>query len=56
MSQIPAVDLSRLPVPDAVEVLDYEAILAAMIADLAARAPELAAAFTIESDPLVKDL
>lgn len=54
MSQIPAFDLSRLPVPDAVEVLDYEAILAAMIADLAVRAPELAAALAIESEPLVK--
>lgn len=56
MSQITAVDLSRLPVPNAVEVLEYEAILAAMIADLAARAPELAAALAVESDPLVKDL
>lgn len=56
MSQITAIDLSLLPVPDAVEVLDFETILAAMIADLTARAPELAGALATESDPLVKDL
>jgi phage-related baseplate assembly protein len=49
-----AVDLSRLPFPAAVETLDYETILAAMIADLVARD----AAFTalVESDPAYKVL
>lgn len=51
-----AVDLSRLPVPDVVETLDYEAILAAMRADLILRAPELAPALAVESDPLLKVL
>jgi phage-related baseplate assembly protein len=47
-----AVDLSRLPFPAAVETLDYETILGAMIADLVARD----AAFTalVESDPAYK--
>lgn len=49
-----AVDLSRLPVPAAVESLDFETILAAMIADLMARAPEFNA--LVESDPAFKIL
>ncbi|QOE32745.1 baseplate wedge protein [Achromobacter phage Mano] len=49
-----AVDLSRLPFPDAVEQLDYEAILAAMLADLQARDPSFSA--LVESDPAYKIL
>lgn len=49
-----AVDLSRLPAPSVVEALDFETILAAMRADLVARAPNLAAALQVESDPLNK--
>lgn len=49
-----AVDLSRLPFPDAVETLDYEAILADMLAYLRARAPEFDA--LVESDPAYKIL
>lgn len=49
-----AVDLSRLPSPDVVEQLDYEAILAAMIADLQARDPQFTA--LTESDPAFKIL
>ena len=49
-----AVDLSRLPAPTVVEPLDYDTILSAMKADLIARAPAVAAALSIESDPLNK--
>lgn len=54
MSGYSAIDLSLLPVPDVVETLDYEVILAAMKADLAARAPGVAAVLALESEPLVK--
>lgn len=49
-----AVDLSKLPFPEAVEALDYEVILSAMIADLQSRD----SAFTalVESDPAYKVL
>lgn len=49
-----AVDLSRLPFPDAVETLDFEVILAAMLADLVARDPSFSA--LVESDPAYKVL
>ncbi len=49
-----AIDLSRLAPPDVVEALDFEANLAAMKADLAARAPDLAAVLVLESEPAVK--
>ena len=48
------VDLSQLAAPDAVETLDFETILADMIADLSARAPDLSA--LLESDPAIKVL
>ena len=48
------IDLSLLPAPAVVETLDYEAILSALKADLIARAPELAPALQLESEPLVK--
>lgn len=54
MSRFSAIDLSQLPSPDLIEVLDYETILAALKADLTARAPELAEALALESEPLVK--
>lgn len=47
-----AVDLSRLPAPAVVEALSYEQILAAMLADLAARDPAFTA--LVESDPAYK--
>lgn len=47
-------DLARLPLPDAVEALDYESILAELKADLATRSPELAGVLSLESDPLTK--
>jgi phage-related baseplate assembly protein len=48
------VDLSQLPPPNVVEALDYEAILAEMIADLQARDPVFDA--LVESDPAYKIL
>lgn len=47
-----AVDLSRLPAPAVVEQIDYEAIRAALIADLQARWPAFDA--MLESEPVVK--
>ena len=49
-----AVDLSRLPFPDAVETLDFEVILAEMIADLQERDSTFDA--LVESDPAYKIL
>lgn len=49
-----AVDLSKLPFPAAVETLDYEAIVAAMLADYQARDPAFTA--LLESDPAYKVL
>jgi phage-related baseplate assembly protein len=49
-----AVDLSRLPAPDVVEVLEYETILAAMLAELLVLDPTLDALG--ESDPATKVL
>lgn len=49
-----AVDLSKLPFPNAVEALDFETILAEMIADLIARDPVFTA--LLESDPAYKVL
>ena len=49
-----AVDLSQLAAPDVVETLDYEVILAAMVADLQSRDPAFTA--LVESDPAFKIL
>lgn len=49
-----AIDLSRLPAPDIIGQIDYESILAALIADLQARFPEFTA--LVESDPAMKIL
>jgi phage-related baseplate assembly protein len=48
------VNLSQLPAPGVVETLDYEVVLAAMLADLRARDPVFNALF--ESDPAYKIL
>lgn len=48
------VDLSQLPAPNVVEPLDFETILAAMIADLQDRDPSFTA--LVESDPAYKIL
>jgi phage-related baseplate assembly protein len=47
-----AVDLALLPFPDAIESLDYETILTAMLADLQVRDPLFSA--LVESDPAFK--
>ena len=49
-----AVDLAKLPLPDAVEVLDFETILAEMLADYQDRDPAFSA--LVESDPAYKVL
>jgi phage-related baseplate assembly protein len=54
MSLYNAIDLSLLPAPDVVEALDFETILAEMIADLQARDPAYDA--LLESDPAYKIL
>lgn len=51
-----AVDLTRLPAPDVVERVDYEAILSALKAKLIALMPELEATLALESEPLTKIL
>ncbi|MCB2048567.1 MAG: baseplate J/gp47 family protein [Novosphingobium sp.] len=53
-SAISTLDLSLLPPPEVVEQLDYEAILAEMLADLRARDPVFDA--LVESDPVYKIL
>ncbi len=52
MSQFTAINLAQVAPPDVIEQLDFEQILAAMLADLLDRAPELDA--QIESEPFVK--
>jgi len=48
------VDLSLLPAPEVIEALSFEAILAALKADLIARHPAAADVIDLESDPIVK--
>lgn len=48
------IDLSALPPPSLIEVLDYEAIVDSLKADLVARVPALAPVMALESDLLVK--
>jgi len=54
MSGFTAIDLSQLPAPDVIEAIAYADILAAMRADLIARAPELETAVSLETEPLNK--
>jgi phage-related baseplate assembly protein len=49
-----AIDLSALPPPQVVEPLDFEAILLALRADVAARDPSLIAVLGLESEPINK--
>jgi phage-related baseplate assembly protein len=51
---MPTIDLSLLAAPQIIEPLDFEAILAELKADLAARHPAAAAVLDLESEPLVK--
>lgn len=54
MSQFTAINLAQVAPPDVIEPLDFEQILAVMLADLLERAPELDA--QIESEPFMKVL
>ena len=54
MATFTPIDLSQVPAPSIVEPLDYESILAAMVADLVARDPAFTA--MVESDPAYKIL
>lgn len=47
------IPLESLPSPDIIETVDFEAIVAAMKADLVARIPELADTIDLESEPNV---
>jgi phage-related baseplate assembly protein len=50
------IDLSRLPVPDVIEPLDYETILAEMKAAVIASYPAIGPVMATESEPAVKVL
>lgn len=54
MSSFTAVDLSKLPAPNVVETISFEAILAEMIASLLTLLPNLADTINHESEPLRK--
>lgn len=54
MSGFSAIDLNRLPAPDVVETLSFEAILATMKADLISRDASLEATLQLESEPVTK--
>lgn len=54
MTGYTAIDLSRLPVPDAIETLDTEAQIAAIKAVVLTKAPELWAVIGLESETAVK--
>lgn len=54
MTAFTAIDLSRLPAPDILRVIDAEATLAGILAAIAAVSPELAESLAFESDPHVK--
>lgn len=55
MNRFAAIDLSRLPPPDVIEGLDYEAILARLTDDMRAALSEVLPDWdpTLESDPIV---
>ena len=48
------IDLSSLPFPDSIQILDFEAELAALKTQLLTADPTLAAVLDLESEPLVK--
>lgn len=54
MSGSYSIDLPALAPPPLIDALEYEAVLAALRTDLIARAPELAGALALESEPIVK--
>lgn len=52
MQQQSAIDLSQLPAPAVVELLDFDSIKRSMLSDLQARSPDFTA--LLESDPALK--
>ena len=56
MSAFSAINLSRLPLPDVIRPVEFEALLAEMKAKAISLAPELADALARESDPASKIL
>ncbi|MBB4287751.1 hypothetical protein, partial [Roseospira goensis] len=52
MTGFTVIDLSRLPAPDVLQVLDFEAELAAILAEFQGRYPDWSA--VLESDPVMK--
>lgn len=52
MSRFAQIDLSKLPAPDLIEVLDFEAIVADLKAFLSTSMPELAEVLALESEPV----
>ena len=51
---ITAINLAQIAAPDAVEIVDFEAILGQIKADFLMRVPALAAALDLESEPVAK--
>ena len=47
-------DLSSFPPPQAIEALDFEALLARFKADMSARMPDIAPTLALESEPITK--
>lgn len=54
MSQFTAINLALIPAPQVIEVIDYEQVLAELLADLVARLPTFDT--FLESDPVMKVL
>lgn len=54
MSQFTAINLALIPAPQVIEVIDYEQVLAELLADLVARLPTFDT--FLESDPVMKIL
>lgn len=54
MSQFTAINLALIPAPQVIETIDFEQVLAEMLADLSARLPDFDT--YLESDPVMKVL
>lgn len=54
MNRFSAIDLSKLPPPDVIETLDYDAVLSDALQRMAALMPEVTDALALESEPLRK--
>lgn len=54
MAGYTSIDLSQLPAPDVIEVLDFEAIVTAMRDDLVLRFPDIGGVIDLETEPARK--